>query len=65
MTGRGYRAETLSFSAEDFLLKDLQCSDMKIDLNSSGNARINVTGNLDIHMSSSGRVMNHGTPLIK
>jgi Putative auto-transporter adhesin, head GIN domain len=64
VSGMGKHVEASSSSAGNFLLKDFQCEEMKIDLTSSGNAVVNVTGTLDMNTSSSGRIKNQGSPLM-
>lgn len=64
VTGRGNHVVAGSSSAGDLLLKDFQCREMTIDLTSSGSAFINVTGDLKLNTSSSGKIVNHGSPRI-
>jgi len=64
VTGKGNRVIADSSSSGDLLLKDFQCSDMTVNLTSSGSAFINVTGNLDMRTSSSGRIVSRGIPRI-
>ncbi len=64
VSGVGKWVEASSSSAGKLLLGDFQCEEMKIDLTSSGNALINVTGKLDMNTSSSGRIKNQGSPLM-
>lgn len=63
--GNGRYIEAGSSSAGDLQLKDFPCEHLKLDLTSSGNAFINVTGALNMKTSGSGRVINYGTPRIK
>ena len=62
VTGKGDRVVAESSSGGDLLLKEFQCNDMKVNLSSAGSAFINVIGYLDMNTSSSGRIVNHGSP---
>jgi hypothetical protein len=62
MTGLGDYVQAKSSSAGNFLLSEFSSNNMKIDLSSSGNAYINTTGYLDLKTSSSGRIVNQGSP---
>ena len=64
LIGKGNRVEVKSSSAGNFMLGDFQCKAMKVDLTSSGNAYVDVTGYLEMKTSSTGRIVNKGLPRV-